>query len=159
MLAGAHVSRYVFVDALLVDARIAEREGDTGRALDLITNALDVAHEDVVLPFVQARGAFGDLLTRHPAVAGRWPSPPAGARGSAVGQVPAHRVNGLPVRLTPREQAVLAYLTTSLTAADIAAELHLSVNTVKTHIAGVYQKLGAGRRKEAVHRGRELELL
>jgi len=64
-----------------------------------------------------------------------------------------------PVQLTPREQTVLAYLATSLTAGDIAVELYLSVNTVKTHIAAIYQKLGAGRRRDAVRRARELELL
>jgi LuxR family maltose regulon positive regulatory protein len=159
VLAGPQLSHYLFVDSLLLDARIAAREGDTGRALDMITNALDVAHADVLLPFVQAREALGDLLTRHPAVALRWPSPPAGARASAGATGPARSVNGLAVRLTPRELAVLAYLTTSLSAADIAAELHLSINTVKTHIAAIYQKLGAGRRREAVKRGRELELL
>jgi LuxR family maltose regulon positive regulatory protein len=159
VLAGPQLSHYLFVDSLLLDARIAKRRGDIGRALDVITNALDVAHEGVLLPFVQARDALGDLLARHPAVACRWPRPPAEAQGSAAVEVPAQSVSGLRIRLTPREQAVLSYLTTSLTAADIAAELHLSVNTVKTHIAAIYQKLGAGRRREAVRRGRELELL
>jgi hypothetical protein len=32
------------MDPQLLDARIAAREGDTGRALDMITNALDVGH-------------------------------------------------------------------------------------------------------------------
>lgn len=153
------LSRYLLVDAMLLDARIAARKEDVGRALQVITNALDVAHEEVVLPFVQARASFGDLLARHPAVAGRWPSAPASAQGSAAVAVPRQCVRGSPVQLTPREQSVLSYLATSLTAADIAVELYLSVNTVKTHIAAIYQKLGAGRRREAVQRARELELL
>ncbi|WP_308310314.1 LuxR C-terminal-related transcriptional regulator [Streptomyces sp. CC210A] len=42
---------------------------------------------------------------------------------------------------------------------DIAADLHLSVNTVKTHLKSVYRKLAATRRGEAVRRARELGLL
>jgi len=153
------LSRYLFVDSMLLDARIAERTGDTGRALDMITNALDLAHEEVVLPFVQAREVFGDLLARHPAIAGRWPSPPASSPVRVAVAVPEQGVRDLPVQLTPREQSVLAYLATSLTATEIAVELYLSVNTVKTHIAAIYQKLGAGKRREAVRRARELELI
>lgn len=159
LAARPQLSRYVLVDSMLLDARIAERTGDTGRALDVITNALDVAHEEIVLPFVQAGEAFGDLLARHPAVAGRWPNPSAsGTEGVAVA-VPGQGARNVPVQLSPREQAVLAYMATSLTAAGIAGELYLSVNTVKTHIAAIYHKLGTGKRREAVRRARELELL
>jgi LuxR family maltose regulon positive regulatory protein len=35
----------------------------------------------------------------------------------------------------------------------------LSVNTVKTHLSAIYRKLSASRRREAVARARELELL
>jgi LuxR family maltose regulon positive regulatory protein len=43
--------------------------------------------------------------------------------------------------------------------AEIAEGMHLSVNTVKTHLKAVYRKLGVEGRREAVLRGRELELL
>jgi LuxR family maltose regulon positive regulatory protein len=46
-----------------------------------------------------------------------------------------------------------------MSAAEIAEELYLSVNTVKTHLAAIYRKLGARGRREAVRRARELELL
>jgi LuxR family maltose regulon positive regulatory protein len=42
---------------------------------------------------------------------------------------------------------------------EIAADLHVSVNTVKTHLKSLYRKLGVGRRTEAVRRARELGLL
>lgn len=153
------LSRYILVESMLIDARIANRTRDTGRALEMITNALDVAHEEVALPFVQARGTFADLLARHPAVAGRWPSSPADDPGGAVTAAPKPGARDVPVQLTPREQSVLTYLATSMTATEIAAELYLSVNTVKTHLAAIYRKLGTSRRREAVRRARELELL
>jgi LuxR family maltose regulon positive regulatory protein len=160
-------SRYVLVDAMLLDARIAELRKDTSRALEMITNALDVARTELVLPFVEAREEFTELLARHPGVAGRWPAPPGGVAlpgpdeeagqeaGPETGQAARHR----PVSLTDREQSVLAYMATSMTAAEIAAELYLSINTVKTHLGAIYRKLGAGGRREAVRRARELELL
>jgi DNA-binding CsgD family transcriptional regulator len=61
--------------------------------------------------------------------------------------------------LTQGETRVLRYLPTHLYASEIADELHLSVNTVKTHLRHLYQKLGAHSRHEAVQRARGLGLL
>jgi LuxR family maltose regulon positive regulatory protein len=57
------------------------------------------------------------------------------------------------------ELRVLRYLPTNLTAPEIAAELSVSRNTVKTHMRNLYAKLGTHRRAEAVARARELGLL
>lgn len=161
------LSRYVLVEAMLLEAAIADRDQDQARALELITNALDVADNDLVLPFARARESLGTLLARHPAVAGRWPAAPTGARPDAASGPFREPGTGRresaplrpPVRLTQREQSILTYLTTSMTAGEIAGELYLSVNTVKTHLAAIYRKLGAGGRRAAVRRARELELL
>jgi len=61
--------------------------------------------------------------------------------------------------LTPSETRVLRYLPTHLYAPEIAGELDLSVNTVKTHMRHLYQKLGAHSRREAVERARAFGLL
>ena len=61
--------------------------------------------------------------------------------------------------LSDREQAVLRYLPTMMSNAEIASELFLSVNTVKTHLKAIYRKLGATRRRDAVERARRVELL
>ena len=61
--------------------------------------------------------------------------------------------------LTAREAAVLRLLPTGLSAREIAQELGVSRNTVKTHTKNLYRKLGATGRREAVARGRELGLL
>ncbi|TCJ34318.1 LuxR C-terminal-related transcriptional regulator [Parafrankia sp. BMG5.11] len=62
-------------------------------------------------------------------------------------------------RLSERELAVLSYLPTMLTTAEIAAEMYVSVNTVKTHLKSIYRKLDVARRRDAVHRARALHLL
>jgi LuxR family maltose regulon positive regulatory protein len=54
---------------------------------------------------------------------------------------------------------VLRYLPTKLSAPEIAAEMYLSVNTVKTHMRHLYDKLGTHRRHEAVEKARALGLL
>lgn len=61
--------------------------------------------------------------------------------------------------LTHGETRVLRYLPTNLSAREIAGELYLSVNTVKTHQRHLYQKLGARSRTEAVGQARALGLL
>jgi LuxR family maltose regulon positive regulatory protein len=52
--------------------------------------------------------------------------------------------------LTPKEREILSHLSTTLTTAEIAAALHISPNTLKTHLKSVYRKLGAANRREAV---------
>jgi DNA-binding CsgD family transcriptional regulator len=61
--------------------------------------------------------------------------------------------------LTHGETRVLHYLPTNLSAREIACELYLSVNTVKTHQRHVYQKLGVRSRSQAVAQARALGLL
>lgn len=54
---------------------------------------------------------------------------------------------------------MLRYLPTNLTTPEVAGELYVSPNTVKTHVRNLYAKLGAHRRAEAVARARDLGLL
>jgi LuxR family maltose regulon positive regulatory protein len=61
--------------------------------------------------------------------------------------------------LSPRERTVLRYLPTMMSNQEIASELCVSVNTVKTHLKAIYRKLDVPDRREAVRRGRTLELL
>jgi LuxR family transcriptional regulator, maltose regulon positive regulatory protein len=61
--------------------------------------------------------------------------------------------------LTQSETRVLRYLPTHLGAPEIAAELYLSANTVKTHLRHLYRKLGAHSRHEAVQRAQAIGLL
>jgi len=61
--------------------------------------------------------------------------------------------------LSERELDVLGYLAGSLTTPEIAGEMFLSVNTVRTHIKNIYQKLGVHKRSAAVRRARVLDIL
>ncbi len=62
-------------------------------------------------------------------------------------------------QLTERETAVLRYLPTALSQREIAGELFVSANTVKTHCSAIYRKLAVSDRKAAVQAARDVGLL
>ncbi len=61
--------------------------------------------------------------------------------------------------ITARELEILNLIAGGLSNREIAAQLFVSENTVKTHCARVFDKLGAARRTQAVQRGKEKGLL
>jgi len=61
--------------------------------------------------------------------------------------------------ISDRELAVLQALADGLSNKEIGARLYISAHTVKTHVARLYDKLGAKRRTDAVAKARELRLL
>lgn len=61
--------------------------------------------------------------------------------------------------LSPAEQRVLRLLATRLTQREVADELYVSVNTVKTHARVIYRKLGVRTRSAAIDAARELNLV
>ncbi|HEY1897443.1 MAG TPA: LuxR C-terminal-related transcriptional regulator [Terracidiphilus sp.] len=61
--------------------------------------------------------------------------------------------------ITARELEILALIARGFSNREIATQLFVSENTVKTHCARAYDKLGAVRRTQAVQRGKELGLL
>jgi DNA-binding CsgD family transcriptional regulator len=62
-------------------------------------------------------------------------------------------------RLTARETEVLRLLASGGAYAEIGRELHIELNTVRTHIRSIYEKLGVINRAEAVNIGWSLRLL
>jgi LuxR family maltose regulon positive regulatory protein len=61
--------------------------------------------------------------------------------------------------LSAREQGVVRYLQTRLTTREIAGELFISMNTLKSHLKSVYRKLDASSRSDAVARARSAGLI
>lgn len=61
--------------------------------------------------------------------------------------------------ITPRELEILGLIAEGLSNREIGARLFISENTVKTHSSRLFEKLGVGRRVQAVTRGRELRLV
>jgi LuxR family maltose regulon positive regulatory protein len=158
----ATVPLAVRVDAGLLAAIAARRGGDQRRAARDLEEVLGLAGpEGFRRVFTRGGTDARDLLAAHlDAGTAYWPlvadlvaamPPPAAA------DPPASPETG--ETLTERELTVLRYLQSMLSTVEIAGELSLSVNTVKTHVRNIYRKLSATRRREAVRRGRELRLI
>jgi LuxR family transcriptional regulator, maltose regulon positive regulatory protein len=153
------------VQAFLLDSIARDALGEASAARRALERALNLARpESLIFPFLldPAPG----LLERHrrhgtahaaliseilDALAGRNPAAPHSREGKGV--------RGLLEPLSQSEVRVLRYLPTKLSVPEIADELFLSVNTVKTHMRHVYDKLGVHRRHEAVEQARALGLL
>jgi LuxR family transcriptional regulator, maltose regulon positive regulatory protein len=135
--------------------------GDGDAALAALEGALARAEpEGIRRPFLSTGRGVRDLLAEHlrKAVSHRWFASELlrnldGDDGARV--LPAELLEPLSVR----EGEVLRFLPTMMSNADIASELFVSVNTVKTHVKSIYRKLDATRRQDAVRRARQLHLL
>lgn len=80
-----------------------------------------------------------------------------GEGGSGPEALPSPRVTVLD-GLSPRESDVLRLLRSDLNGPDIARELHVSLNTLRSHTKSIFTKLGATNRREALRRAAELGL-
>ncbi|MFF3869023.1 LuxR C-terminal-related transcriptional regulator [Micromonospora sp. NPDC001898] len=152
----------VRLDAGVLDALLARRAGDERRAGRLLERALELAEADGYRRvFTRAEPGVRDLLAAHlDSGTAHWPTVSDLVRA----QEPTDRPDpasgrALEEPLTERELTILRYLQSILSNVEIAGELSLSVNTVKTHVRNIYRKLDATRRREAVRRARELHLI
>ncbi|MFC5922320.1 helix-turn-helix transcriptional regulator [Micromonospora vulcania] len=153
----------VRLDAGLLDAVLAGRGGDERRAGRILEEVLDLAGpQGCRRVFTRADPPVRELLAAHVDAGTAHFSLVSdlvrGAGQTSAGQ-PAEPGGTLDEPLTERELTILRYLQSILSNVEIASELSLSVNTVKTHVRNIYRKLDATRRREAVRRARELRLI
>ena len=150
--------RALSVEAALLCALAARDLRLDSVALDRMTEAITLA-EPVGLraPFVAAGPRIATLLDRYQQVVGDHPAFTRGLAGTRAAGVSDRQI--APVTLTERELAILRYLPTMYKTSEIAADLHVSTNTVKTHQQAIYRKFGVTSRRAAVTRARELGLL
>ncbi|WP_369241034.1 LuxR C-terminal-related transcriptional regulator [Streptomyces sp. R21] len=150
----------VTVRASLVRAQAADEAGDAVASRRLLAHALHEARrERLRRPFTEAGPWIRPLLGTVPlsGLAAGWliPGLPHGGPPRPEDRLPAPVVEAL----SARERDVLQRLAQMMSTEEIAADLYVSVNTVKTHLKSVYRKLAVNRRHDAVRRARELRLL
>ena len=149
------------IRAFLLEATAREALGEQAAADTALERALDLAEPDGwLLPFLLHPAPVllerrARRRTAHAALIGEILRLLAGNRSAPPPTGPRPLVEPL----SDSELRVLRYLPTNLTGPEIAGELYVSFNTVKTHVRNLYAKLGAHRRAEAVARARELGLL
>ena len=154
----------VRLQAWLVDAQLSYSSSDRARGHRSLASALRLAQrEQLRLPFAIERCWIEPVLRRDPVLAGAHqrlfaPAP----RLTQLPGAPALRdqATALAIQpLTEREREVLRHVARLLGTAEIAREMYISINTVKSHMKSILRKLAATRRSDAVRRARELQLI
>jgi LuxR family maltose regulon positive regulatory protein len=146
-------------EAAVLDAVARDVLGDIRAAEDSLERGLDLAESDgIILPFALAPVA--SLLERHPRHRTSHPTLLSEITDLLSGSwTPRGEPEPLREELSEAELRVVRCLPSNLKAPEIAAELFVSPNTVRTHMRHIYSKLDVHSRKEAVDRARELGLI
>jgi len=141
----------------LVSAVAAQAVGRPTAGSEHLERALELASlEGCHQPFARVGLALQPLLERHLTLPTAWGPLASELLVSLAGADPAA---ALTEPLSDRERDVLRLLPTLLRTPEIAGELFVSVNTVKTHVKSIYRKLDVSSRRDAVARGRELRVI
>ena len=153
--------RGAVVEARILAAVAADQMHKDTAAMAAITEAVDLAHSaGIARPFLAAGPRSAALLARHRHVVTRHLEFTRGLLPANTDDPHTGGTTTAPIEaLTERELAILTYLPTMLKAGEIAADLFVTVNTVKTHLRSIYRKLGVATRRDAVGRARDLKLL
>jgi LuxR family transcriptional regulator, maltose regulon positive regulatory protein len=143
------------IDAWLLEAHLAQRCDEAHRAHEALSQALAMAAPQQLLrPFWIAGQSIRTLLAKGAGRFGRL-EPFASTVLAALPTSVPDPTDGL----TEREQALLAELPSMRTTEEIAHTMFVSVNTVKSHLRGIYRKLGVSHRRDAITVARQRGLL
>ena len=146
------------LDGLILAAWLAEKEGSTAFARSRIREALAVAEgQSLVEPFVRAGPTILKLVAELPDAHSAF-SDRILRRAQTMASRSTYR-SELVEPLTDRELEILSYLPSRLTNTELADHFYVSVNTIKTHMAHIYRKLGVDNRNRAISRAREIGIL
>jgi LuxR family maltose regulon positive regulatory protein len=153
--AGKHVPPRDRLELLLLKAFAALRMGDRTDAAVLMRHALDVFRSSKMLSAFATvpESAREDLL----ALSGQQLD--AEDLDRLLAQPPVYPEQLTIITLTKREQSLLLALESTVSRQRIAASLYVSLNTVKTQMAGLYRKLNTATREDTLMRARQLGLL
>jgi LuxR family transcriptional regulator, maltose regulon positive regulatory protein len=149
------------VHALLERADARCRAGRAGSARVDVARALTMAQtERLRRPFAHTSPRIRALVRNDPSLYAKagWLRPEQ-LGGSDPESLVTPGPDPVREALSERELEVLRHLSALLTTDEIAAEMFISVNTVRTHVRRILEKLSVSRRNEAVRRARELGLV
>jgi DNA-binding NarL/FixJ family response regulator len=158
---GLALDRAHATDVVIIDVNLGD-----GSGIDLVrhirgqrpTAGLVVCtmydKDDYLLAALEA-GASAFVLKQAPAdevvsAARRAVAAPLAFSAAGLADAMRRRMAPPAVQLTPRESEILALLTQGLSVAQVSQKLFVSSSTTKTHMAKLYEKLGAANRTQAV---------
>jgi len=155
------------LDILLVQALAHEAQGDRPQALATLKHALSLAEPEGYIRVFVDEGEPMQLLIEqqsrnrdHPLsgyvdkLLAAFTQPRAAPKSAMI-----HQKSDMIEPLSEREFEVLRLLGTELNGPEIARELIVSLNTMRTHTKSIYNKLGVNNRRMAIRRAEELGLL
>jgi LuxR family maltose regulon positive regulatory protein len=148
------------IELLVLQALAGQTRGDTRAASVPLERALALAEpEGYVRVFVDEGPPLAALLqaAAKGGIAPRYMQRLLTHFGTPVGEP--HARQNLIEPLSERELDVLRLLATDLDGPEIASQLMVSLNTLRTHTKSIYTKLGVNSRRAAVRRADELALL
>jgi LuxR family maltose regulon positive regulatory protein len=136
------------MDSIINALRLAEPDGfmrvflDHGdRIVELLENARQATKDPKLLTYIES------LLNAHALLPEKLPKKRS------------PKAEGLAEPISDRELEVLQLLPSSLSSTEMAGELSISVNTLRSHLKSIYAKLDAHSRYEAIAQAKELGLL
>ena len=149
-----------FMSLLLHDVETGPSHPLAAEALVVLRRTHDLPHDDTVqrTGLTQAMSPTPTQTAAAPQSAGPDLAPHT-AELDVVVPIPRREPGEPVVDLTPRQKDVLAQLAAGASHSDIAQNLYLTKNTVKTQLTALYRKLEVNRRSEALRRARELGLI
>ena len=148
------------IEILVLQALAHEAQGDTPLALVPLERALTLAEPEGYVRIFADEGPPMEALLREAAKHGIAPNY-VRRLGTAFGKTEGRRpvTQLLMEPLSERELEVFRLLGSALNGPEIARELMVSLNTMRTHTKNIYSKLGVNNRRAAVRRAEELDLL
>jgi LuxR family maltose regulon positive regulatory protein len=148
------------IEIRVLQSICAQALGDDARALDALGHALTLAErEGHVRVFRDAGAALISLLKQLPGDSAHAPLVTDLLPKVTDAEPSEASSQALPDPLSDRELDVLRLLGTDLDGPDIARQLFISLNTLRTHTQRIYTKLGVNNRRAAVRRAAEVGLL
>ena len=148
------------IEILVLQALAHHVQGDIPRALDSLERALIIAEPEGYIRIFVDEGDPMAALLRGAAKQGTAPNYVAQLRAAFRKSKSTSSVTQPFIEpLSERELEVLRLLGTELNGPEIARELMVSPNTMRTHTKNIYSKLGVHNRRAAVRRAAELDLL
>jgi LuxR family maltose regulon positive regulatory protein len=170
LLELAHVAEtagrpFLLIESFILQAGVLDLMGEKESALNVLGKALDIAgpqrarrlflaEGESLLQLLEYGGQAWEAMGRAEFVDSLlniWAGPPSPEPAVGTAQIADP--------LSPRELEVLRLLPTALTAVEMAGELFISANTLRSHLKNIYAKLGVHSRHEAVVRAAQLELI
>ena len=147
------------IEIKVLQALDHQARGNVPAALAALEHALTLAEPEGYVRLFIDEGAPMTALLRAAAQQGlaqSYSRTLLASDGTRAGPVPAQR--GLVEPLSERELHVLRLLRSELSGPEIARELTVSLNTIRTHTKSIFSKLSVNNRRAAVRRADELDL-